>query len=84
MATINEVLEAVGADPDLALMALEEERSSDKPRVTLVESLEKIIEVEDDPVEDPEPQDEVESNQSASGVRRSHFIEVGTPYKRMN
>ena len=85
MATISEVLEEVGSSVELAQIALSEEQSEEKPRVTLVEALQKIIDdPQDEAIEDSDPQDEVESNPSASGVRRSHFIEVGTPFVRMN
>lgn len=42
--TTDEILDWVGNDPARARKALNEEKKDDKPRVTLVEPLEKIIE----------------------------------------
>ena len=42
--TAAEILEAVGTNRDLARAALDVERRSDKPRVTLVAALEKVAE----------------------------------------
>lgn len=41
--TIKEVLDWVGGDQDRAILVLEAEESEEKPRVTLVEKLEEII-----------------------------------------
>lgn len=41
--TIKEILEWVGEDQDKAILVLESEEASDKPRTTLVEKLEEII-----------------------------------------
>lgn len=41
--TIKEILEWVGEDQDKAILVLENEEASDKPRTTLVEKLEEII-----------------------------------------
>lgn len=41
--TIKEILEWVGEDQDKAILVLESEETSDKPRTTLVEKLEEII-----------------------------------------
>lgn len=41
--TIKEIIEWVGDDQDKAILVLENEESSDKPRTTLIERLEEII-----------------------------------------
>lgn len=41
--TIKEILEWVGEDQDKAVLVLENEESSEKPRTTLIEKLEEII-----------------------------------------
>lgn len=41
--TIKEILEWVGEDQDKAILVLENEESVDKPRTTLIERLEEII-----------------------------------------
>lgn len=41
--TIKEIIEWVGEDQDKAILVLENEESSDKPRTTLIERLEEII-----------------------------------------
>lgn len=41
--TIKEIIEWVGEDQDKAVLVLENEESSDKPRTTLIERLEEII-----------------------------------------
>lgn len=52
MATIQEILDRVGDDPDLAQAALDEERASDIPRSTLIAQLETIA-AKEAPVSDP-------------------------------
>jgi len=47
-ATAAEVLAWVGDDPERAAEALEAERAKDKPRSTLVKSLEKLAEPDED------------------------------------
>ena len=41
--TIKELLEWVGDDQDKAILVLENEESAEKPRTTLIEKLEEII-----------------------------------------
>jgi len=41
--TIKEILEWVGEDQDKAILVLENEEHEEKPRVTLMEKLEEII-----------------------------------------